>query len=86
MINKLTSYHTNITPEGLLFFSFCRSCPVECGAYSSGVSRKRKGFQKLYALLALLNSRLNRRDLIWRILQGESLTSTAKRNERAVSI
>jgi hypothetical protein len=29
-------------PEGMLFFPFCRPCPVECEAYSTGVSRKEK--------------------------------------------
>jgi hypothetical protein len=39
----------NLLPEGLSRFAFRRPCPVECEAYSSGVSEKQKK-QKLCAL------------------------------------
>jgi len=38
-----------LLPEGLCHFAFRRPCPVECEAYSSGVSEKQKK-QKLCAL------------------------------------
>jgi hypothetical protein len=38
-----------LLPEGLSRFAFRRPCPVECEAYSSGVSEKQKN-QKLCAL------------------------------------
>jgi hypothetical protein len=38
-----------LLPEGLSHFAFRRPCPVECEAYSSGVSEKQKN-QKLCAL------------------------------------
>ena len=38
-----------LLPEGLSRFAFRRPCPVECVAYSSGVSEKQKK-QKLCAL------------------------------------
>jgi len=38
-----------LLPEGLIRFAFRRPCPVECEAYSSGVSEKQKN-QKLCAL------------------------------------
>jgi hypothetical protein len=31
-----------LLPEGLCHFAFRRPCPVECEAYSSGVSEKQK--------------------------------------------
>jgi hypothetical protein len=31
-----------LLPEGLSRFAFWRPCPVECEAYSSGVSEKQK--------------------------------------------
>jgi len=35
-------YKQNL-PKGLGFIPFCLPCPVECGAYSSGVSEKELG-------------------------------------------
>jgi hypothetical protein len=35
-----------LLPEGLSHFAFRRPCPVECEAYSSGVSEKQKKIKK----------------------------------------
>ena len=45
---------SNNLREALGLSLFCPPCPVECGAYSSGVSRKGKNVF-LCNLLALLN-------------------------------
>ncbi len=44
VINSLISRSDtdNLLPEGLCHFAFRRPCPVECEAYSSGVSEKQK--------------------------------------------
>jgi hypothetical protein len=52
IILRLQGANTGILlPEGLSRFAFRRPCPVECEAYSSGVSEKQKN-QKLCALCA----------------------------------
>jgi len=44
IINSLvaTCQYGILSPEGLSRFAFRRTCPVECEAYSSGVSEKQK--------------------------------------------
>jgi len=44
-----------LLPEGLSRFAFRRPCPVECEAYSSGVSEK----QKKHKLCDLCGSAVN---------------------------
>jgi hypothetical protein len=39
-----------LLPEGLSHFAFRRPCPVECEAYSSGVSEKQKKTKALRSL------------------------------------
>jgi hypothetical protein len=50
-----------LLPEGLCHFAFRRPCPVECEAYSSGVSEKKKRKTKDSAIFAARMSEANGR-------------------------